>query len=76
MATYNGHKNWNHWNVALWINNDEGLYGLARDCIRHHRTRDEAARAMLASLADAGITATPDGSPYTVTAIRAAMVGM
>lgn len=76
MATYNGHKNWNHWNVSLWIGNDEGFYSLARDCIRQHRTRDEAARAMLASLADAGITATPDGAPYTVTAIRAAMVGM
>lgn len=25
MTRYNGHKNWNHWNVSLWINNDEGL---------------------------------------------------
>lgn len=74
MATYNGHKNWNRWNVSLWIANDEGLYSLARGCIRRHRTRDEAARAMLESLAECGITATPDGAPYTVTAIRAAMV--
>ena len=76
MATYNGHKNYNHWNVSLWIANDEGLYRMARDCIRCHRTRDEAARAMLESLVDMGITATPDGAPYTVTTIRAAMVGM
>ena len=32
--TYNGHKNWNHWNVSLWINNDEGLYNFARSCKR------------------------------------------
>lgn len=76
MATYNGRKNYNYWNVSLWIGNDEGLYGLARDCIRYHRTREEAARAMLERLADMGITATPDGAPYTVTAIRAAMVGL
>lgn len=76
MATYNGHKNWNHWNVALWIANDEGLYGLARRCIRRCQTREDAARTMLESLTECGITATPDGAPYTVTAIRAAMVGL
>ena len=76
MATYNGHRNYNYWNVSLWVGSDEGLYDLARDCIRHHRTRDEAARAMLESLSECGITATPDGAPYTVTTIRAAMVGL
>lgn len=30
--TYNGHKNYQTWNVTLWINNDEGLYNLARQC--------------------------------------------
>lgn len=30
--TYNGHKNYQTWNVVLWINNDEGLYNLARQC--------------------------------------------
>ena len=72
MIMYNGHKNWNHWNVSLWINNDEGLYRFALDCISQARNRDEAARMMLESLP----AETPDGAPYSVSAIRAAMVGM
>lgn len=28
--SYNGHKNYQTWNVLLWINNDEGLYNIAR----------------------------------------------
>lgn len=75
--SYNGHKNWNHWNVSLWINNDEGLYNLARDCIRHHRgDRNTAAESMLGALHDLGITKTPDGAPYSKTTVLAAMRGM
>lgn len=88
MATYNGHKNWTHWNVSLWIGNDEGLYNMAKDCIRQARNwtaqrarevygvrksgKDLAAHFMMASLP----AETPDGAKYSVTAIRAAMVGM
>lgn len=73
MATFNGHKNWNHWNVSLWINNDEGLYNLARSFVRRSSNRQEAAESMLRELADCGLTKTPDGAPYSVTTIRAAM---
>jgi len=73
---YNGHKNWNHWNVSLWINNDEGLYNLARSCVRNSRSKDRAAEVMLDALAEMEITQTPDGAPYTKTTIRAAMVEM
>jgi hypothetical protein len=30
--SYNGWENYETWNVALWINNDEGLYNIAREC--------------------------------------------
>lgn len=30
--SYNGWNNYETWNVALWINNAEGLYLLAQDC--------------------------------------------
>ena len=74
MAKYNGHKNWNHWNVSLWINNDEGLYRMALYFILEHK--DYAAERMLECLHNEGITKTPDGAKYSKTSIRAAMVGM
>jgi hypothetical protein len=77
-TTYNGHKNWNYRNVSLWINNDEGLYSMARAITRAYRHKGKlpAAMAMLQELQDAGITKTPDGAPYSASSIRAAMVEM
>lgn len=74
MATYNGHKNWNHWNVSLWINNDEGLYRLAKDCIRRASNRREAANEFTAYLYPT--TKTPDGATYSQSAVIAAMRGL
>ena len=79
MAKYNGHKNYNHWNVSLWINNDEGLYRMALNYVTFKGRsygKEDCAKAMLSELKEAGITHTPDGAPYSVSSIRAAMVGM
>ena len=76
MKTFNGHKNWNHWNVFLWINNDEKLYRLARECVNRADNRAQAAQSMLDYMDELNITQTPDGAPYSITSIRAAMVGM
>lgn len=76
MTKYNGHKNWTQWNVSLWINNDESLYAEAKYYTHDSQDRDEAAQRMMDSLAEMGITETPDGAKYSKTAIRAAMVGM
>mgnify|MGYP004457359193 FL=1 len=66
----NGHKNWNHWNVSLWLFNDEGLYRWMRSCVRVTSTKDDAARRIMESL---GEQETPDGAPYTYTSVRAAL---
>ena len=39
---YNGWKNYETWNVALWIQNDPGLYGMAIDCGSFESFRDMA----------------------------------
>lgn len=76
MSKYNGHKNWNHWNVSLWINNDEGLYLMARGMVRSYANKPRAADIMRQELEALGITKTPDGAPYSVSSILAAMVDM
>lgn len=74
---YNGYKNWTHWNVSLWINNDEGLYLHARELIRGDKLpRKVAAKRMLQNLHDMRITHTPDGARYSAASIYSAMEGM
>lgn len=74
--SYNCYKNWTQWNVSLWINNDEALYNMAKGYYRRYHNKVKAAEAMLCELNALHITHTPDGAKYSVTAIRAAMVGM
>ena len=70
---YQGHKNKNHWNVALHINNDEHICRWALDCLAKTRTLHGAAHCLLSELQAAGITQTPDGVPYSFTTIKAAL---
>ena len=89
---YQGHKDWNHWNVALWVGNDEPLYRDALAALERTRKRyarrsqrlglpalspDElahrAARCLYHELRDGGVRQTPDGAPYTIKALAAAL---
>lgn len=70
--TYNGHKNWTYWNVALWIGNDEGLYRFALD-LKHKYGTVKAAKVFVENCVP---NKTPDGARWTVSAVRAAIGGL
>ena len=58
-STYNGWKNYETWNVALWLGNDEGLYHLAREY------RNAGYKALAENLKEFGSYETPDGVAWT-----------
>ena len=60
-ATFNGWANWETWNVALWIGNDESLYKAAKTC----RTYQE----LVELLWECGSKETPDGCRWDDPAI-------
>lgn len=62
-------KEWEHWNVALWLNNDLGFWSLAQDCLRQCKTLTEATDMFRAEVG----YSTPDGAKFTKRAIRAAL---
>lgn len=48
--SYQGWRNYPTWAVALWINNDEGLYGYAMEAVEDLR-RDFSGRELIQRLA-------------------------
>lgn len=58
MSDYNGWKNYETWNVALWIQNDEGIYRIARHNKASYR---DFARCMVIEHA---YDQTPDGARW------------
>jgi len=66
----NGHKNWNHWNVSLWINNDESLYRTVKRYTQRYG-KAEGARLLMRDYFDG--QSTPDGAPYSYSSVRAAL---
>ena len=61
-TTYNGWTNYETWNVALWIGNDERLYSMARE----YKFYENFAEAMKYEL---GMYETPDGVSWTDSAL-------
>ena len=79
MKTYNGHRSWNAWNVALWIGNDEPLYRFAMDCLDHprvNRNKRGLAAATRKFMAPMGGTRTPDGAVYNHLSVKLALEGL
>ena len=61
-TTYNGWTNYETWNVALWINNDQGLYDVAQECGSYEDFVDYIGEFM---------PQTPDGVRYADPAVNA-----
>ena len=62
-TTYNGHANYETWNVSLWLQNDQSLYDLACEFAQQGQSYGD----LVNCLNDCGITQTPDGVSYTDT---------
>ena len=54
---YNGWTDWTTWNVALWINNEESIYNIAKDC-------NDYLDFLWEMQAMCGFYSTPDGADY------------
>ena len=54
--TYNGHKNYETWNVSLWINNDEGFYACAQEF--------DTYADLMVHFFNNGVDETPDGVDF------------
>ena len=60
-TTYNGWANRASWNVALWIQNDQGLYEFAKECGSYNAFRN--------TMREVGQTETPDQVSYNDSAL-------
>ena len=54
---YNGWHDWTTWNVALWINNEESIYNIGKDC-------NDYIDFLFEMQAMCGFYSTPDGADY------------
>ena len=55
---YNGWADWTTWNCALWINNEQSIYNIAKDC-------NDYIDFLFEMQAMCGFYSTPDAVSYT-----------
>ena len=64
MSTYNGYESYDHWNTALWLNNDAEFYNLLMNKVElvvyMSISKTEAVYEMLRDLP----ATTPDGAEW------------
>lgn len=72
MPKYQGHENWNQWNVSLWIANEEPIYRFAKECLQGRSLK----RAVCRFLEVYRNAETPDGGRYSYAAVYAALKGL
>jgi len=74
--TYNGWANYETWNAALWIGNDEFLYNTARACVTYAEDGESVwskfQRCMMEGQIGRFLGATGDGVAWNHNAIDAA----
>ena len=79
MASYNGHRSWNAWNVALWMSNDEPLYRFAMECLDNpkvNRNKKGISWATRRFMQAIGGERTPDGAIYNTLSVKEALIGL
>lgn len=65
----NGWSDWNTWNVALWLSNDEELYLTAQRAIRLASDLNVAAAGIQLEMP----SKTPDGAEFNFSSIKEAI---
>jgi hypothetical protein len=81
QTEYNGHPSKGHWNIALWIGNDEPIYRFAMDCIRDAKRERTSEYGWQSRAAHKFMHAfqgdkTPDGFNYTLSRVKAALADL
>lgn len=67
---YQGHRNYNAWNISLYLFNDEATYRDVQAVVGRSSKLDHAAKFLVEHCLP---KKTPDGVPYTVTNVRLAL---
>ena len=59
-TTYNGWTNYETWNAALWMGNDEFLYNTARACVKFCAEDDQQYTKFIRCMMNGGMEKTGD----------------